>query len=143
MKKNLLYHEQIKSLILGSEEEEEESEKLGVISTTQAINLSSSITPAISKRQANDAIERMVMDYWLFEEKGDLSLGVRSLLELRPYLKELYGDHLAECVLCSELVTRGDQCENCKVKLHENCSRRLFSGKDVRKCPSCAEPWTA
>ena len=72
-----------------------------------ALNLTDSI-PSLSKNKAEDVIDSMAKAKWLHIEKEGNSvfiyLGVRTFLELRSWLEEIYS--LAECVMCSEPVIR-------------------------------------
>ncbi len=75
-----------------------------------ALNLTDSL-PGISKMAAEDAIEKFTKDKWLHTEKEGnfihIYLGVRTMLELRSWLEDIYT--LTECVMCSELVLRVTQ----------------------------------
>ncbi|XP_049849149.1 non-structural maintenance of chromosomes element 1 homolog [Schistocerca gregaria] len=70
---------------------------------------------------------------------GELSLGVRTLLELRPYLESEYEQDLKKCSLCSNWVFNGRPCPNeqCNVKLHHYCLSRWTQIRQSYSCPSC------
>eukprot|EP01087_Luapelamoeba_hula_P015972 TRINITY_DN4856_c0_g1_i1.p1 TRINITY_DN4856_c0_g1~~TRINITY_DN4856_c0_g1_i1.p1 ORF type:complete len:283 (+),score=64.07 TRINITY_DN4856_c0_g1_i1:109-957(+) len=114
----------------------------GDVSTTDALNLSGQIP----KKTAEGVIAALVEDNWLSETtKGRVTFGVRTMLELRPYLKDIYDEVLVECVICHDLVIYGDKCPNtkCQTKLHHHCGRRFFkTSKDKPRCPSCTTVWT-
>jgi hypothetical protein len=77
---------------------------------------------------------------------GKLSLSIRSILELKLFLREEYGDEvLPDCALCLEMITvRREACGACGTLLHRYCLRRLQGVGSVQpKCPSCKQPWTA
>ena len=111
----------------------------GTLGSKDALNL----IEKYNKESAQDAIARFVKDRWLEEDdKGILSLGVRSYIELQTYLKEMYGDYLADCVTCKDLVTKGEQCANCEAKMHTRCKIKLYGNKENKRCPDCGRYWT-
>jgi hypothetical protein len=61
---------------------------------------------------------------------GRLSLGLRSVLELAPYIHAQYGERsVPECICCREFVVRGPACPtaNCEARLHRRCALDWFS----------------
>ena len=56
--------------------------------------------------RAGNLNERSIDIQLSFSYRGYLSLGIRTLLELRPYLTEIYEEHLVECVLCHDIVVK-------------------------------------
>jgi hypothetical protein len=73
----------------------------------EALNLTDAI-PGITKPKAEETINNFVKEKWFHSEKEGNSvhiyLGVRTFLELRSWLEEIYS--LTECVMCSEPVIR-------------------------------------
>lgn len=159
----------------------EVSHGAGVIAGTDATNLGRSLDPPITPSRADSIIERLVADHWLAHvtlttsgaatapapathqnqstgsSRGDrgYTLGIRAMIELRPYLDGLYAGAnstdgegtgaLPECILCSEAVLRGRLCPNprgtCPARMHLHCGRRWFEGKRDPRCPHCSTPW--
>lgn len=98
------------------------------------------------KMREDDAtalLERLCREKWLSAPQDDiLSIGPRSLLELRQYIEGEYEEHIAECTMCSDVVFKGETCVNaaCPTKMHHHCARTWFRGKP-RKCVTCTNPW--
>jgi len=118
---------------------------VGEIGTTDAVNLARGID-GLTLSNAQQTLKRLVQDHWLTLSGGEnkkVLVGVRSLLELRPFLEDLCGETNQECVLCSELVIRGLPCPNkkCATKMHNHCAKKWFTGKEIQKCPTCTTPW--
>lgn len=94
------------------------------------------------------------VDGWFttLNHNKDVGLGVRALLELRPWLLSTFPDAIAECGACQQLHSRvtpqrstqllqGISCSNseCAVKMHPHCSLKWATRK--AKCPSCNTVW--
>jgi hypothetical protein len=79
------------------------------ISSTDALNSNSTITPTISKQIAENAIDKFIADQWLLEKyscvirDGFLSFGVRTAVELHLYLKDEF-DPFTDCHACKTSV---------------------------------------
>lgn len=117
--------------------------KSGEVKRSNCLNLSESRLP---KEKRNGCIERLVEDNWLTFLGGNenLGLGIRSYLELRGFFEEeTFQDDIVECILCQEMVIRGERCANpnCTTRLHTHCSQRWFADKRARVCPTCTQPW--
>jgi len=121
----------------------------GEIRLMDAINLARDI-PNITLSKAEQTLKKLVEEQWLcqMESNNDrrLSLGVRSFLELKPWLEDVVGEEkLPECVICQETIVRGLRCQNqrCATKIHFHCAQRWFSGRNALspKCPTCSHPW--
>jgi len=109
----------------------------------------------LSITQATATIKKLTSQGWLIEKGSKLSIGLRTLIELRPYLEETYATQndedesnigipiLVDCVLCHELVGKGPWCPNekCSTRLHGFCATKWFHGKSVKKCPTCDTNW--
>ncbi|KAI8818085.1 Nse1 non-SMC component of SMC5-6 complex-domain-containing protein [Fimicolochytrium jonesii] len=114
------------------------------LSSTAALSEASQMTPAMTKRDAQALIDRLIDNQWLVNRNGLLSLSLRTTLELQTYLKEEYQDRIHECTMCMEMVTSDyERCTvaNCKARLHAYCSRVYFTRQKVKKCPTCKSPW--
>uniref|UniRef100_A0A7S4MBR1 Non-structural maintenance of chromosomes element 1 homolog n=1 Tax=Vannella robusta TaxID=1487602 RepID=A0A7S4MBR1_9EUKA len=101
------------------------------------------VNPHMSRDKAENIILKFVDDKWLTRDGGELVLGLRARLELRPYLEEVFGEEMKECVFCTEIVFKGETCENdrCSTVAHRHCAQRWFAEKPNPKCPTCSEPW--
>jgi hypothetical protein len=139
----------------------------GIVAGTEANNLARTLEPPIPLTRADGIIDRFVADQWLArttDRDGErdsnatkfLTLGVRSMLELRPYLDSLYAEisassssnapatALPDCIMCSEPVLRGEVCANsrCPARMHRHCAQKWFQGKRDPRCPHCSTAWT-
>jgi hypothetical protein len=70
-------------------------------------------------------------------------LGVRTLLELNPYIEATYEEASSACTICMEKVFLGDACPQprCPVKLHRHCYDTYRQNRPVPLCPACQQPW--
>ena len=85
-------------------------------------------------------------------QSGVLSPGPRFVLELRPFLQELFGDDVSHCHLCKDpaiqvslslsftpslltkilyFLSQGQKC-SCGTKLHLYCAAKLFNARSVK-----------
>jgi len=105
------------------------------------------VVDGFSKASAEATLQRLVADRWLFRSvRGDFSLGVRSALELVPYIEQRFGaDALPTCTICHAAVLNGIQCPTaqCKVRVHNHCALEWFSQKDASSCLACQAAWNA
>jgi len=112
---------------------------------TDCVNLGRQLKPAITPQKAESAIETMASQFWLSIDNGIVSLGVRTILELRSYLEATFEGQLTECVLCHELVVKGTKCGQraCQTFMHNYCKDRWFSRKKAGepRCPTCDHLW--
>ncbi|KAF8212303.1 Nse1 non-SMC component of SMC5-6 complex-domain-containing protein [Mycena galopus ATCC 62051] len=114
------------------------------ISSLAALREVSALKPKsnMSKTQAEIVLGSFVAKGWLLKSKrGRYSLSARALLELEPYLKSTYPDELLECVICSDIMTKGVACPtaNCQVRMHYHCYTKYANRN--RKCPTCNSDW--
>ncbi|KAF7338346.1 Non-structural maintenance of chromosomes element 1 [Mycena venus] len=114
------------------------------ISSMAALREVSALKPKsnMSKTQAEIVLASFVAKGWLFKSKrGRYSLSTRALLELEPYLKSTYPEEVLECMICTEMMTKGVACPtpNCKVRLHYHCFTKYTARN--RKCPTCDSDW--
>jgi hypothetical protein len=98
---------------------------------------------------------QFLVDGWLttLNQNKDIGLGLRGLLELRPWLISTFPDAIAECGACQQLLSRvlklsillisiqGIPCtkEDCPVKMHPHCSSKWATRK--AKCLECNTVW--
>jgi hypothetical protein len=104
----------------------------------------SGVVTTLSSAAADETIASLVANHWLSSStrNGDLSLGMRSLMELKPFIESLCD---SECTMCSEVVIRGQTCSNelCDTMMHFHCAKRWFENKPDKVCPTCTRPWGA
>jgi len=86
--------------------------------------------------EVKEAIGEFLLQGWLVERDEGLGIGVRALVELSGFVEKV--DGVDECV-CSDTVTYGVSCEECKKKLHFSCARTMFQSRTT--CPSCDTAW--
>jgi hypothetical protein len=93
--------------------------------------------------KADETIQQLINDQWLKENEGTVSLGIRSFLELKAYIEEVYKDYILECIMCQELVIKGQRCSNnvCSVRMHNHCAHRWFESSPNNNCPTCTNAW--
>jgi len=81
-----------------------------------------------------------------------LTLGLRTLIELKTYLRDGFPDQVFNCALCSEIVALGETCANeeCNAGTHDNpaptrlhirCSRQYYQNAPNKLCKTCRQPW--
>lgn len=101
---------------------------------------------SFTKADAESTLARLESERWLHRSLGGAySLGVRTVLELVPYIENQHGaDSLTICTICHAAVLRGAQCPtpNCSVRLHLHCALDWFSSKESSLCITCNDPWT-
>jgi hypothetical protein len=77
----------------------------GYITMTKALDLSREITPKIDMKSAENVIYKLEEEKWLFiQNKENISVGVRSAIEMYPWMEETYKDKLRSCKGCQEPV---------------------------------------
>lgn len=101
----------------------------------------------LTKSQAEQLIDRFIKDGWLLQSRKEkLLLSMRMVVELEQYLRDSFGDVMADCNRCSKLVTKGRYCktDGCMVALHYHCAQALFRVQDgadrtapLNSCPNC------
>lgn len=110
-----------------------------------ALNIAD-LVDSFTKADAESTLARLQSERWLHRSvAGSYSLGVRTALELVPYIENQYGaDSLATCTICHAAVLRGAQCPtpNCSVRLHLHCALEWFASRESSVCITCNGPWT-
>ena len=97
------------------------------------------------------------------QKEGEVSLTVRSLLELEPLIRRI-DNEIPECKLCGNVTIKviakyfpylgtkyfnyiskiqGLLCPSCNAKFHHHCLAKFSkSGQSINKCPTCRQPWS-
>ncbi|KAJ3392846.1 hypothetical protein HDU84_003330 [Entophlyctis sp. JEL0112] len=94
---------------------------------------------------AESAIDSFIDAGWLLNSDGWLSLSLRTIMELKTYLRQEFEDYVLNCSVCKEIVTtHHERCSmgGCPGRLHKFCANRFFGSND-RKCPhpGCGSAW--
>ncbi|PHH59494.1 hypothetical protein CDD82_2450 [Ophiocordyceps australis] len=104
--------------------------------------------------EVEDVLRNLVDQDWLEKSKdGFYSPTPRTLLELRPWLIEVYNDPDAEpdewqriklCEACKDILTIGRRCQepSCNLRLHDICHEAFFRSRRSKNCPKCDTAWT-
>ncbi|KAI4494192.1 hypothetical protein M0802_009061 [Mischocyttarus mexicanus] len=109
----------------------------GCVSSTECLNICSSVDSKFLKIDASQFLEYMVDKKWLLLKNGKYYIGVRSIAELMPYFKATYEDFLCPCNLCKEIVFFGQRCDNCEAKMHMTCLEKYAEVVNSLQCASC------
>lgn len=118
------------------------------VSTMAALRLGQKMKPAISQRETQELLDRLVDDGWLCmsPDGGSYVMDNRATMELQGYLREQYGDVIKECLVCYEVITMGERCElqACPVRIHRHCADGYFRDRQqsVIACPQCSTTWS-
>ncbi|XP_062500042.1 non-structural maintenance of chromosomes element 1 homolog [Corticium candelabrum] len=107
----------------------------GVASSTDLLNAASSLEKKLKPSDANAALHQFATDGWLGFNKraGEYSIGIRGLIELKPYLRATY-DTLPVCDLCHDVVIKGAW--NNHKKVHNHCNTRAATLMSQRAHPN-------
>ncbi|RFU74111.1 nse1 non-smc component of smc5-6 complex [Trichoderma arundinaceum] len=104
--------------------------------------------------EVETVLESLVEGGWFeISKEGFYSLTPRALLELRPWLIDMYNDPDAEpnewqrikfCEACKEIVTWGLRCSDpdCTLRLHDICQEAFWRSRRGTACPKCSREWT-
>ncbi|KAM4064634.1 nse1 non-SMC component of SMC5-6 complex domain-containing protein [Hirsutella rhossiliensis] len=91
---------------------------------------------------------------WFEKSKsGFYSVTPRALLELRPWLMNMYNDpdagpdewqRIKFCEACKDIVTTGLRCSepSCTLRLHDICQEAFWRARRTKECPHCSREWT-
>eukprot|EP01119_Soliformovum_irregulare_P002324 TRINITY_DN12606_c0_g1_i1.p1 TRINITY_DN12606_c0_g1~~TRINITY_DN12606_c0_g1_i1.p1 ORF type:complete len:258 (+),score=36.86 TRINITY_DN12606_c0_g1_i1:36-776(+) len=143
-------------------------EEQGRISETKAVNQAlpkKGEKPPLTLEDAQNAIHKFISEEWLMvlpseeeeeeeEERSTrrnkkrknthryLGIGIRTTMELKPWIDSEFQDSLKECNMCSESTLMGVSCPNvdCNTWLHKHCYNRLNANGSA-KCPKCKTRW--
>lgn len=102
------------------------------------------VAKQLSNLEKERALSQLVAQQWLSKHSEDsISLGVRSFLELKGYLKSL--DSVTTCTVCNEAAIMAENCrKGCGVRLHPSCVKRRCRNNSVNfVCPNpdCQADW--
>jgi hypothetical protein len=116
------------------------------LSLVGALNAADAVD-SFSKAQAEATLARLADERWLHRSAaGDFFLGVRSALELVPYIEQRFGeDALQKCTICHMALLSGIACPTprCAVRLHNHCAMQWLAARDQSSCIVCQAPWNA
>uniref|UniRef100_A0A3B3D6T3 Non-structural maintenance of chromosomes element 1 homolog n=1 Tax=Oryzias melastigma TaxID=30732 RepID=A0A3B3D6T3_ORYME len=116
----------------------------GKVSSTDILNITDTMTTKkLKKSETEHLLSRLVQDKWLCEERGEYTLSARCIIEMEPYIRTMYQDHLKVCHICHSLAFQCQICENptCGIKIHNPCVARYFKRRTEPRCPSCDDFW--
>ncbi|XP_039860438.1 non-structural maintenance of chromosomes element 1 homolog isoform X1 [Simochromis diagramma] len=116
----------------------------GKASSTDILNSTDSMTTRkMKKSETEHLLSRLVHDKWLSEKRGEYTLSTRCIIEMEPYIRTMYQDHVKVCHICRNIAFQCQICENptCGIKIHNPCVARYFKGKSEPRCPSCDDFW--
>lgn len=116
----------------------------GLLSSTDALNLTSQLEKKMLKKDAEDLISKFERDNWLeINVNGEIALSTRAILELDQYIQAQYPNLAVKCNMCHRLCLQGETCKRCDVKLHFSCAGRYLDRQEHPHCPSsaCNAPW--
>jgi len=115
----------------------------GTVTSMQVLNFEFGEAVKFSRREREETLTKMAHDQWLMQEDGEISLSARSIYELDVYIREVYKEDAIICPACNALVIRGQRCakEDCPVRIHNHCAKKLFKAGAQRKCPTCKIAW--
>lgn len=128
------------------------------IPSLEAVRLGSKLGRSHMTRDATEELLRNLVDHkWIdYSSEGIYTLSTRSLLELRNYLQNEFGEeHYHTCSHCKDLVTLGLACSytsrGCTVRYHLHCARSTIGSRanddDALyrlagfNCPGCSRSW--
>lgn len=117
----------------------------GIAASTALLHSTSQMERKITYKDAQAFLKTLKEEQWLEEvSQGVYGPGPRFILELRPFLRELFGDDIIDCRICKEPALRGQYCGNdqCTTKLHLYCLAKLASGRGTIRCPGCHGTWS-
>uniref|UniRef100_A0A3B3BL34 Non-structural maintenance of chromosomes element 1 homolog n=1 Tax=Oryzias melastigma TaxID=30732 RepID=A0A3B3BL34_ORYME len=76
----------------------------GKVSSTDILNITDTMTTKkLKKSETEHLLSRLVQDKWLCEERGEYTLSARCIIEMEPYIRTMYQDHLKVCHICHSL----------------------------------------
>lgn len=123
--------------------EEVVTSETGTVSSLQVLNFEFGDQVKFSRKEREETVAKMVHDKWLLDLDGEISLSARSINELEIYIKEVHKDDAVICPACNVLIIRGQRCakDDCTVRVHKHCAKKIFKAGTQRKCPTCKTPW--
>ncbi|OXA51310.1 non-structural maintenance of chromosomes element 1 homolog [Folsomia candida] len=70
----------------------------------------------------------------------EITIGIRTIREFEPILREVYDDVMTNCHLCKMIMLHGHQCPKCSLFVHKACLEKYI--KTCKTCPGCKTGWT-
>lgn len=104
--------------------------------------------------EVETVLASLVNGGWFEKSKsGFYSVTPRALLELRPWLMNMYNDpdagadewqRIKFCEACKDIVTTGLRCSepSCTLRLHDICQEAFWRARRSKECPHCSREWT-
>ncbi|KYK59573.1 Nse1 non-SMC component of SMC5-6 complex [Drechmeria coniospora] len=104
--------------------------------------------------EVENVLASLVEGGWLEKSRdGFFAVTPRALLELRPWLIEMYNDpdvgpeewqRIKFCEACKDIVTMGLRCAepNCTLRLHDICQEAFWRAQRTSSCQKCSREWT-
>ncbi|EQK99366.1 hypothetical protein G6O67_000389 [Ophiocordyceps sinensis] len=104
--------------------------------------------------EVETVLVNLVQGGWFEKSKsGFYSVTPRALLELRPWLMNMFNDpdagsdewqRIKFCEACKDIVTTGRRCPepDCLLRLHDICQEAFWRARRTKKCPHCSRDWT-
>ncbi|SPO30705.1 uncharacterized protein UTRI_05322 [Ustilago trichophora] len=127
------------------------------IPSLEAVRLGTKLRTHMTRDATEELLKNLVDHKWIdYSEQGIYTLSTRSLLELRNYLQNEFGDdYYHTCTHCKDLVTLGIGCSatsrGCTVRYHLHCARSTIASRvdddDALyrlaglNCPGCMRGW--
>ncbi|MES1903196.1 MAG: Non-structural maintenance of chromosomes element 1, partial [Paramarteilia canceri] len=116
-----------------------------------ALNLTSEMKLKLTKNDANNAIEQLIQDKWLYENDGSIYIGPRTSAEFGDQIaNKISTTTLKVCKVCKNLSlfvvfsffnSQGRKCDSCNIRYHVKCFETLKavkSDKLVKVCLGCS-----
>ncbi|XP_064170817.1 non-structural maintenance of chromosomes element 1 homolog isoform X1 [Anguilla rostrata] len=114
----------------------------GRASSTDILNCADRLqTKKMKKKEVENLLDRLVQDKWLNEKRGEYTLSTRCIIEMEPYIRNIYQDLVKPCAICHSLAFQSQTCENCGVRIHLPCAAKFFKNNTDPRCPSCKDYW--
>lgn len=113
-------------------------EKNGRLRNIAVSNIGNSFEEyALSAGECDDISKDLIKSGWLLDDdNAGVVLSPRSLLEFKDDLKER---SVPDCNGCKVICVLGENCQECGIKMHFRCARRLVG--ESGNCPNCSTKW--
>ncbi|KAJ8344666.1 hypothetical protein SKAU_G00288590 [Synaphobranchus kaupii] len=114
----------------------------GTASSTYILNCADGLqTKKMKKKEVENVLDRLVQDKWLNEKRGEYTLSTRCIIEMEPYIRNVYQDLVKSCAMCHSLAFQNQTCESCGIRMHLPCAAKYFKNHADPLCPSCKDYW--
>jgi len=110
------------------------------INSTRALNVARDMNKNNKRYTVQDAektLQKFKDHKWLIDggDPGSIILSTRFIIEMEPFIKEIYANFVGKCFLCKKFVVRSIECSNedCGCQYHNYCikSSRCTKCKSV------------